>query len=85
MGRKLLLDKAHIENIRFYDVYRREGGYRSVEKALKTMSPDAINGRSKEKRSSWTWWCRFSYRNEMEFFGKAGRVPRYLVVNADES
>ena len=39
MGRKLLLDKAHIENIRLYDVYRREGGYRSVEKALKTMSP----------------------------------------------
>ena len=42
MGRKLLLDKAHIENIRLYDVYRREGGYRSVEKALKTMSPDAV-------------------------------------------
>ena len=42
MGRKLLLDKAHVANIRSYDVYRREGGYRSVEKALKTMSPDAI-------------------------------------------
>ena len=35
MGRKLLLEKAHVEGIRFYDVYRREGGYRSVEKALK--------------------------------------------------
>ena len=33
MGRKLLLEKAHVENIRSYDVYRREGGYRSVEKA----------------------------------------------------
>ena len=42
MGRKLLLEKAHVENIRYYDVYRREGGYRSVEKALKTMSPEAI-------------------------------------------
>ena len=42
MGRKLLLDKAHIEGIRNYDVYRREGGYRSVEKALKTMSPDQV-------------------------------------------
>jgi NADH-quinone oxidoreductase subunit F len=42
MGRKLLLDKAHIEGISHYDVYRREGGYRSVEKALKTMSPDAL-------------------------------------------
>ena len=26
MARKLLLDKAHIENIRLYDVYHREGG-----------------------------------------------------------
>ena len=32
MSRKLLLEKAHVENIRLYDVYRREGGYRSVEK-----------------------------------------------------
>jgi glucosamine-6-phosphate deaminase len=42
MGRKLLLEKAHVPGIRSYDVYRREGGYRSVEKALKTMSPDQV-------------------------------------------
>ena len=42
MGVKLLLEKAHVEGIRSYEVYRREGGYRSVEKALKTMSTDAI-------------------------------------------
>ena len=42
MSQKVLLEKAHVENIRLYDVYRREGGYRSVEKALKTMSPEAI-------------------------------------------
>ena len=35
MARKLLLDKAHVEGIRMLDVYRREGGYKSVEKALK--------------------------------------------------
>ena len=35
MGVKLLLEKAHVEDIRYYDVYRREGGYRSVEKAFK--------------------------------------------------
>jgi NADH-quinone oxidoreductase subunit F len=42
MGVKLLLEKDHVEGIRFYDVYRREGGYRSVEKALKTMDPASI-------------------------------------------
>ena len=48
MGRKLLLDKAHVENIRLYDVYRREGGYRSVEKALKSMSPDQVTDEVKK-------------------------------------
>lgn len=48
MGRKLLLDKAHIENIRFFDVYRREGGYRSVEKAIKLMTPDEVTNEVKK-------------------------------------
>jgi NADH-quinone oxidoreductase subunit F len=42
MTRKLLLENDHIEGIRSYDVYRKNGGYRSVEKALKQMSPDDI-------------------------------------------
>jgi len=42
MGVQLLLEKVKVEGIRHYDVYRREGGYRSVEKALKQMSPEAI-------------------------------------------
>ena len=42
MGVKLLLDKANVPGIRTYEVYRREGGYRSVEKALKEMTTDAI-------------------------------------------
>lgn len=46
MGRKLLLEKAHVENIRLYDVYRAEGGYRSVEKVLKGMSTGQTLGTS---------------------------------------
>ncbi|MEI6509101.1 MAG: NADH-quinone oxidoreductase subunit F, partial [Bacteroidota bacterium] len=42
MGRKILLEHDHIEGINTYDVYRKQGGYASVEKALKTMAPDAI-------------------------------------------
>ena len=40
--RKLLLEKAGVQGIRGYDVYRREGGYAAVEKALKTMTPDQV-------------------------------------------
>lgn len=41
MSKKLLLEKANVEGIRDYDVYRREGGYKSVEKALH-MQPNDI-------------------------------------------
>ena len=37
MGVKLLLEKANVPGIRSFEVYRREGGYRSVEKALKEI------------------------------------------------
>ena len=42
MGRKLLLEHAQVEGIHTYEVYRKHGGYRSVEKALKTMTPDEV-------------------------------------------
>ena len=42
MARKLLLENDHVEGIQSYEVYRRQGGYRSVEKALKSMSPEAV-------------------------------------------
>ena len=42
MGKKLLLDKAHIEGIRFYDAYRKNGGYAAVEKAFKMLPADIV-------------------------------------------
>jgi NADH-quinone oxidoreductase subunit F len=32
MARKLLLEHAQVEGINTYEVYRKHGGYRSVEK-----------------------------------------------------
>jgi NADH-quinone oxidoreductase subunit F len=40
MGRKLLLEKAHIEGIRYYDTYRNNGGYAALEKAFKMAPAD---------------------------------------------
>ena len=42
MARKLLLEHAHVEGINTYDVYRKNGGYKAVEKALKSMSPEDV-------------------------------------------
>src|SRR6476620_8915623 len=85
MGRKLLLDKAHIENIRLYDVYRQHGGYRSVEKALKSMSPDQVTDEVKKSGLRGRGGAGFPTGMKWSFLAKPEGVPRYLVVNADES
>jgi len=84
MGRKLLLDKAHVENIRLYDVYRREGGYRSVEKALK-KSPGEIVEEVKKSGLRGRGGAGFPTGLKWSFLAKPEGVARYLVVNADES
>jgi NADH-quinone oxidoreductase subunit F len=85
MGRKLLLEKAHVPGIRSYDVYRREGGYRSVEKALKTMSPDQVTDEVKKSGLRGRGGAGFPAGMKWSFLAKPEGVPRYLVCNADES
>lgn len=85
MAVKLLLDKAHVEGIRYYDVYRREGGYRSVEKALKSMSPDDVVEEVKKSGLRGRGGAGFPTGMKWSFLAKPEGVPRYLVVNADES
>ena len=85
MSKKLLLEKAHVENIRLYDVYRREGGYRSVEKALKTMNPESIVEEVKKSGLRGRGGAGFPAGMKWSFIAKPEGVPRHLVVNADES
>ncbi|MCU0389069.1 MAG: NADH-quinone oxidoreductase subunit NuoF [Chitinophagaceae bacterium] len=85
MSKKLLLEKAHVEGIRYYDVYRREGGYRSVEKALKNMTPDEVVEEVKKSGLRGRGGAGFPTGMKWSFLAKPEGVPRYLVVNADES
>lgn len=84
MGRKLLLDKENIEGIRSYDVYRREGGYSSVEKAFK-MTPADIVEEVKKSGLRGRGGAGFPTGMKWSFLAKPEGVPRYLVCNADES
>ncbi len=85
MGRKLLLEKAHIEGIRYFDTYRREGGYRGVEKVLKNMSPDDVTEEVKKSGLRGRGGAGFPTGMKWSFLAKPEGVPRHLVVNADES
>ncbi|MGV3765333.1 MAG: NADH-quinone oxidoreductase subunit NuoF [Chitinophagaceae bacterium] len=84
MGVKLLLENAHIEGIRYYDVYRKNGGYRSVEKALK-MAPNDIVEEVKKSGLRGRGGAGFPTGMKWSFLAKPEGVPRYLVCNADES
>ncbi len=81
---KLLLENAHIEGIRYYDAYRKHGGYRSVEKALK-MSPDEIVEEVKKSGLRGRGGAGFPTGLKWSFLAKPEGVPRHLVCNADES
>jgi NADH-quinone oxidoreductase subunit F len=84
MGRKLLLEKEHVEGIAKYETYRREGGYASVEKALK-MSPSDIVEEIKKSGLRGRGGAGFPTGMKWSFIAKPEGIPRHLVCNADES
>ncbi len=84
MGRKLLIEKAGIENIIQYDVYRNNGGYTALEKAFK-MSPADVVEEVKKSGLRGRGGAGFPTGMKWSFLAKPEGVPRYLVCNADES
>ncbi len=84
MSKKLLLKDAHIEGIRYFETYRKQGGYEAVEKALK-MTPEAIVEEVKTSGLRGRGGAGFPTGMKWSFLAKPEGVPRYLVVNADES
>jgi NADH-quinone oxidoreductase subunit F len=85
MGRKLLLEFDHIPGIETFDVYRNNGGYRSVEKALKSMSPEQIVEEVQKSGLRGRGGAGFPTGMKWSFLAKPEGVPRYLLCNADES
>ena len=85
MQRKLLLEHIDVPGIQTYDVYRSKGGYASVEKALKTMTPDAVTEEVKKSGLRGRGGAGFPTGMKWSFLAKPEGVPRYLVCNADES
>lgn len=85
MATKILLDKINIPGIKSYEVYRENGGYASVEKAIKTMTPDAITEEVKASGLRGRGGAGFPVGLKWSFIDKKSGKPRHLVCNADES
>lgn len=85
MARKLLLNHVDVPGISGFDVYRQYGGYRAVEKALRTMSPDDVVEEVKKSGLRGRGGAGFPTGMKWGFLAKPEGVPRYLVCNGDES
>src|SRR5882724_2837374 len=85
MGKKLLLEHINEPGLQSFEVYRKKGGYASVEKALKTMKPDDVTEEVKKSGLRGRGGAGFPAGMKWSFIDKKSEKPRYLVVNADES
>lgn len=84
-NRKLLLENVYVPGIETFDIYRKNGGYRSVEKALKTMTSEEVVEEVKKSGLRGRGGAGFPTGLKWSFLAKPEGVPRYLVCNADES
>ena len=84
-NRRLLLEHVDVPGIEGIDVYVKHGGYASLEKALKKMSPDEVVEEVKKSGLRGRGGAGFPTGMKWSFLAKHEGVPRYLVCNADES
>ncbi len=85
MGLKILTEHIDKPGIETFEVYRRNGGYAAVEKALKTMTPDEVVEEVKKSGLRGRGGAGFPAGMKWGFLAKPEGKPRYLVCNADES
>ena len=84
MSKKLLLKDAHIEGIRYFNVYRKKRGYKEAEKKMK-MKTEEITEEVKTSGLRGRGGAGFPTGMKWSFLAKPEGVPRYLVVTADAS
>ncbi|HEX7592694.1 MAG TPA: NADH-quinone oxidoreductase subunit NuoF [Anaerolineae bacterium] len=84
MTEHIILRDLDIENIKDISVYEKHGGYQSLRKAVKEMTPDQVTDVVKASGLRGRGGAGFPAGVKWSFLPK-GVFPRYLVANADES
>ncbi len=84
-GIKILTKDIGTPNLQNIEVYIGKGGYASVQKALKTMSPDAVVEEVKKSGLRGRGGAGFPTGMKWSFIDKTPGKQHYLVCNADES
>lgn len=84
MDKKFLLRHIEIPDISRFDVWRKQGGYSSVEKALLKMSPEEVTTQVKISGLRGRGGAGFPTGLKWSFMDRSTNLPRYLICNADE-
>lgn len=85
MAQQILLRDIEVPGLATYEVYRKRGGYTSVEKALKDFTPDQVTGEVTKSGLRGRGGAGFPTGMKWGFIDKKTNNPRYLVCNFDES
>jgi NADH-quinone oxidoreductase subunit F len=85
MSKRLLTENIDIPGIKDFAIYRKNGGYKSLEKAVKFLSPATIIDEVKKSGLRGRGGAGFSTGMKWSFLDKTPGLPHYLVCNADES
>jgi NADH-quinone oxidoreductase subunit F len=81
---KVLTRDFGVEGLFRIEVYRRQGGYKAVEQALKNMTPSAVLDEVKKASLRGRGGAGFPAGVKWGFVPQSVPKPRYLCVNADE-
>ncbi|HWM22521.1 MAG TPA: NADH-quinone oxidoreductase subunit F, partial [Ilumatobacteraceae bacterium] len=84
LGPKLITTRFDVADGYTYDGYVRTGGYTALRKALTTMTPDEVHTEVKTSEMQGRGGAGFPAGTKWGFL-PPGVLPRYVVVNGDES
>src|SRR5690606_18608874 len=79
MTRQVLLKDINVPGILSYEVYRRQGGYSAVEKALREMTPEQVTEEVKLSGLRGRGGAGFPSGLKWTFINRNAGKPVYLV------
>lgn len=82
---KVLSARFDLADSHRLEVYRRTGGYRALEKALREMTPEDVIEEVKKSALRGRGGAGFSTGLKWSFVPKDSGKPTYVICNADES
>lgn len=85
MGKPVLLEHIDVPGIRNIGPYRLNGGYRSVVKAIRDMTPSEVSREVTRSGLRGRGGAGFPTGVKWSFMDQKSGLPGYLICNADES